>query len=511
MMNNYLFRCFIFAFAVFLVCPPVFADDDFDAFSGFDGFEADTASSSSPAALSLSISGDVSGELLGFIDDFKTRDAFKGTSLGGIFSGNLNFAVKGGRADAVINMALSPVFDGSSTPVLIDEAYLRAYFGPVNLEAGLRKLTWGKADSLGPLDVVNPLDYSDLSALSDIFSMKIARPMLHAVWNITDTAKLEAVFEPDFQGHNFSLTDRWAPSPITGLPGAILAFTGAKLEPLIDGRGIPGFDRSAYEKLMGGLQSGLNMDAIGEQYNTASSFLNMEYAQAGLRFTTTLGGSVDLGLQYFYGNLFRPVVDLRNLYNTSAPDLLNDLLANATAPDYRVFYPQVHYNRYHQIGIDYAQVLAGFNLRFETAVNITEDLSGDDGGITNPFIAWSLGFDRSLVWGINLNLQAVETIRLLHDKVSSAPLSDVEAGKDITATRITMILSRKFLHDELELKATGIWDIEDKGFYILPALIWTKDDITAELSAGIFGGDESGELGGYWKNSFIKTVLTFSF
>ncbi|MDR1904994.1 MAG: hypothetical protein LBQ88_22275 [Treponema sp.] len=506
MRNNYFCMFLIFTFTALLVSAPVFAEEDFDDFSGFsdfDSFGSDAGSSSSSAALPISISGDITGRLLGFVDDFKTQDKFKETSLGDIFSGNLNFAVRGGKADGVLNLALRPVFDGSSSPVQIDEAYLRAYLGPVNIEAGLRKLTWGKADSLGPLDVVNPLDYSDLSALSDPLSMKIARPMLHAVWNITDTAKLEAVFEPGFRGHSFSLTDRWAPPQITSLPESILTLTRAKLQSLVDDNTI---NQTDLDTLMRGLQSGFDTNAVAEKYNTASSFLNMEYAQVGLRFTTTLGGAVDLGFQYFYGSLFRPVADLRGLYTAPA----SELLASLNSRDYSMLFPQLRYNRYHQIGLDYAQVLAGFNLRAEAAVNITEDLSGDDGGITNPFIAWSLGFDRDLVWGINLNLQGTETIRLFHDKVSSAPL-DGEAGKDISATRLAAILSRKFLRDELELKATGVWDIEDKGFYIVPAVIWTKDDIKAELSAGIFGGDESGELGGYWKNSFIKTVLAFSF
>jgi hypothetical protein len=39
------------------------------------------------------------------------------------------------------------------------------------------------------------------------------------------------------------------------------------------------------------------------------------------------------------------------------------------------------YTRYHQIGVDYARVIAGFNFRGEFAANITEDLKGDDGGV----------------------------------------------------------------------------------------------------------------------------------
>jgi hypothetical protein len=66
--------------------------------------------------------------------------------------------VESPRADAVINLKLAPglVYYGEKSPVYVDEAYLRAYFGKFDIEAGLRKLSWGKADSMGPLDVINP-------------------------------------------------------------------------------------------------------------------------------------------------------------------------------------------------------------------------------------------------------------------------------------------------------------------------------------------------------------------
>jgi hypothetical protein len=47
-------------------------------------------------------------------------------------------------------------------PAVFDEAYVRVYFGIFDIEAGFRKLTWGKADGFGPLDVINPLDTSEL-------------------------------------------------------------------------------------------------------------------------------------------------------------------------------------------------------------------------------------------------------------------------------------------------------------------------------------------------------------
>jgi hypothetical protein len=95
--------------------------------------------------------------------------------------------------------------------------------------------------------------------------------------------------------------------------------------------------------------------------------------------------------------------------------------------------------------------------------------------------------------------------------VGSNPVLDSEAETGATATRLTMRLSKQFLRDNLECKTTAIWDIEDEGCYIIPAVAWTIMDVTAELSAGVFAGREAGELGQYWENSFVKLGLKYSF
>jgi hypothetical protein len=170
---------------------------------------------------------------------------------------------------------------------------------------------------------------------------------------------------------------------------------------------------------------------------------------------------------------------------------------------------EIAYNEYHQIGVDWASVVAGFNLRAEFAANITNDLSGDDGAVYNPYLAWSLGFDRAVVWGVNLNLQVNETIRLLDDRIKS-PL-DMEAGRDISATRLTAIVSKKLFRDELELRAAVLWGIEDRDFLITPSLVWTHDAVSVELSGGIFGGDETGQFGQFRDNNFVKAGVTYRF
>jgi hypothetical protein len=147
---------------------------------GFDGGGSGGASDGS-GGIAVSIGGEVSASMTGFVEDLSEGAAY--TRLGDIASGRLNFSAETSGASGVINLKLAPgpLYYDEKSPVYVDEAYVRAWFGNFDVEGGLRKLTWGKADSMGPLDVVNPLNYSDLSELGgDMMDLKIARPLAHA-------------------------------------------------------------------------------------------------------------------------------------------------------------------------------------------------------------------------------------------------------------------------------------------------------------------------------------------
>jgi hypothetical protein len=342
--------------------------------------------------------------------------------------------------------------------------------------------------------------------MTDIQAIKIARPLLHVSWDMDGFSKLETVFIPNFAGHRFASEGRWTPSQYRdmkttaeeGIFSRAKELQGTAISnPLLK----PVFDNVKANLLRHFDSYALPFPATG----------GIDYFQTGLRFTTTIGPA-DFGVQYFYGNLFRPGFTIGGIDDFMGDIAKNIFLGNYTyygAPD--LLSPNIAYNRYHQFGLDYAQVLFGFNIRSEFAFHLTEDLKGDDGAIQNPFIAWSFGFDRDLFWGINANVQCNETIRLFNDKVGDNPVLDCEAGTEATSTRLTMQVSKKFFRDELECKIIGIWGIEDMDCYIIPALIWNVRDFSTELSAGVFAGKESGELGQYWENSFVKFGVKYSF
>jgi len=430
-----------FALLCAIICSNIHAQD-----FGFGFGDYETAGNSN-SPIAVSIGGEVSASLLGYADDFS--NGMDHTRLGDIFSGKLNFSAGTSFADGVINLKLQP----SAQPVSIDEAYVRAFFGGLEIEGGLRKLTWGKADSFGPLDVINPLDYSELTDLSDSMNLKIARPLIHASYRVGSFSKIEGVFVPTFEPLRYATEGRWVPAQMAQLNQ-------------FQAMGVP---------------------VVKDDTST------LDYAQVGARFTTTIGPA-DFGLQYYYGRLTRPAVTM-----TLAPP----------SPVPRAIH--FAYNPYHQIGADWAQVLFGFNVRAELALNLTGDLSGDDGSVYNPAFLGALGFDRDLVWGINLNFQCNESIRLMDNKIANNAMLDIEAGADMTSTQIIAALSKKFLRDELEARAAILYEVEAGDFLIIPSLIWTRDAVSLELSGGIFGGSKDGQFGQYKDNSFVKVALTYSF
>ena len=490
-MNYPIHRLFFFLLAGILFFNPLILGAQSFGFRDYEEDEPEAEKSSFFQGISIKLNGGIDAELKAFFNDFESGDTIKNAKLGDIFQGNLDLSVSSQVADGVLKFKLAPVFDGSFSPITIDEAFARVYFGPVNIEGGLRKLTWGKADSFGPLDIINPLDYSDLSALSDPQSIKLARPLLHISWNMgmgntISNSKLEAVFVPWFEGHNFADSGRWAPGQITTLPGSVA-------DGIASSYTLPESERQRIENA---LEEWINSGAISGYYPDTQT---LEYAQAGLRFTASMGSS-DWGFQYYYGRLARPAVNL-----SAEPGFYTGASIDASRINI-----DIAYNPVHQIGLDFARVIGGLNFRAEAGANITSDLDGTNGSIYNPSLFWCIGFDRDVL-GIDFNVQGTGSIRLSHDKIDDNPMLDTEAGKDMTSSRITLVLSKKFFRDELEIRARGLWGIEDQDFLVMPGILWSRNGVSAELSAGFFGGNKKGELGQYRDNCYIKATLGYRF
>lgn len=504
-MRNLVHSIGIIAF-VLCIALPISADEGF----GF-GFDDEAGESTSAGiAPSVTVSGEAKASILAHIDELDSSSSRKAFNAGPLFTGKLGFDASAANAEASVNLNLDAA---ESIPVSLSEAWVRGYWGKLDLTAGIQKLTWGKADIEGPLDMINPIDYSDLTVI-DQMDRKIARPLVHASWAAGSFTKVEAVFIPGFEPSRFDTDGRWKPNELSNFSSGIAAVVPAAIEKTLTqmvGLGLinPMTDPAGFAATQASLTSSITKSLTELEAEGVSGFFpnteTIKYGQFGLRATTTIE-SHDMGLQYFTGNLRKPSVSVDSataftldLEKPEKPKLVFD--RNAIS---------VSYDRYHQFGADWATVLAGFNLRAEAAINLTADLKGTDGAIANPAALWSIGFDRDIIAGINVNAQGTGSVRLMHNKLGGAP-DDCEAGKDLTSTRIMLRLSRKFFRDEVEFLVTGLWGIEDADWYVIPELNWVRNSIALGVRAGFFGGNSDGELGQYKDNDYATLMIKYLF
>jgi len=467
------------------------------------GFEDEDAQEGSSLPFKFEFSGDITAGPVLFVNDFKGGINNSEYFWGDIFESNLNFDISGKYAHAFISLNLSywsfkELKDGNFEiypPALLNEVWLRGYFDRLTVQAGLMKLRWGRMYSPGPLDVINPFDYSQLTNLSAPWDMKIARPVVNASYKTGSFSAIEAVFMPNFAGHRFDKEGRWTPeiysNAVSVLKNGVMerAFQKNPMLALLP------------PEILSQIQN--DFDDFSYEFPDTST---VDYFQAGLRFNAVIG-ACDIGFQYFYGNYARPSVSIHDV------DGFIDSIMGSYISGEKLPLPSVHieYSRYHQIGVDYSQVLFGFNVKAEFAANITGDLHGDNGNVKNPFLSWAAGFDRDIFAGININVQCNENIRLFNGNVGKNPAMDCEAGTDFTSTRFILRISRNFFREKLECNVVSIWDIEDSGCVIIPSAAWVLDDTRLELSAGIFAGDKKSEMGQYHDNSYIKLKMNYTF
>lgn len=437
-----------------LAVSPLSAQEGFGFGPADGGAEAPAAGTAESGAVTLG--GGVDIAAFAFMGDL---GAIGDISIGDLASARLGVSATGGSVDAFLGLGFSRTLLADDPAAAFREARLRIYIGQSYIEGGLMKLAWGKADSQGPLDVLNPVDLTDLS-VTDSLERRIARPMLHLSLGLGQASRLEAVFLPSFEGNRLATSGVWEPGQVAGFD--------AMMDGFATGYGIPALADITYASLLP---------------ETAT----LAYSQAGLRFTAT-SGPVDWGLQYYYGYLPTPAA---SVVLGASPSV------------------SLAYSRYHQAGADLAAVLAGFSLRAELAANITEDLAGDDPAVYNPALAFSLGFDRDLFAGINLNLQYAGSYRFGDEGITSA--YDVEHGSTAFASSLTAVLRQGLFKGALEWQLTFLWELAEEDWLFMPSITWNPGDAAIELSAGVFGGDEAGNLGQYVDESYLKLVMGYDF
>ena len=160
-----------------------------------------------------------STDILSFSQDFPQQ--FEGKIEGKI--GNPD------APDAQYSVAIRVSFDPTTadTTLLLREAWLKAFLGPVDLSIGNQIVAWGSTDIFTPVDVINALDYT-----LPLSPEKIPEFMVRAILN-GQGFSVDLVFVPFWNG-DILPGPRWFGSGFPLPPGVSLSIVNSTPAPTWD-------------------------------------------------------------------------------------------------------------------------------------------------------------------------------------------------------------------------------------------------------------------------------------
>jgi len=374
---------------------------------------------------------------------------------------DLIFTYEGSDFKVVSDFSFTPSLDSGNldSMVRINEAYGQYFGEKINLEAGLMKVVWGKADEFHVVDVLNNVNYSEF-LVPDYLEMMDPELMFKLNVPMGMSSNLEVAYVPVLTADYLPGTDSiWQPKETKiDLPAKLTAIAGMGLTPTA---------------------------LASVDTNT------LDYGQAALHFTSSASG-FDYGFTYYAGYNKMPTVN----FEQDGADM-----------NYWVSYDPMHV-----FGVEMGYILAGFNLKGEFAYNMTYDFSGDDALIHNNSIRWVGGFDRDIPLGnLNINIQEAGNVILNNDEITN---SDIEYSSEDTYTQNLLIvaITDKFINDKLETKLIGFYHFEESDFGVYPRVEYTPvDDFTFGLEGRFFGGDDDTFFGQYKDNNFVEVSLSWNF
>lgn len=463
---------------LFLSSPAIFAQDS-DFSSGFrGGFDSGFDSSSGTEANSTDAAGDAGGPSSGFGlgTDFApsaTALEWKGfveTALRGYLDYSdpaagtldhypvlgLDLNYRGENSDVVAELRFSrnwsfdtPVDSQDTDPQniswylqrMINQAYIRLYYDRFNLQTGYLKEVWGTGDQAHVVDVINPMDYYDFVNI-DYLDRKVSEFMVKMNVPLGLNGLLELVYVPTFTPDSSPLTGKWVPVETREL-----------------------------------METAETYSAYIHYPSDMNSLADGQYAA---RLSGNLG-SIDLAGTYYYGYLRSPGVQIVGFPPTA------DIYLT--------------YDRYHLFGLDFAAVIAGFNLRGEAAYYLTEDFEGEDETrLNNHSIQYVAGFDRNLPLSeLNLNIQSIGAYYIHEDD-------------DPDYHIVSAALKDSWNNDRVSPQVSLSYHVDEGDLMLRPKITFTlTDDAELTTEYALFHGDAAGLFGHFDDNDYLQVSLHYAF
>lgn len=406
---------------------------------------------------------------------------------------NLNAAYSVDRADFEAKLKFNKNSLGDYKWDMLDELTARLYAGDWVIEGGKMRVVWGKGDKLHVVDNFNANDYTDF-VIPDYIDRRIAEPMFRVIYNspLSVNLRIEGIVTPVMTADRFAKSGEWSPFKMAKISGIVRDTLGynlgmklreIKMATTLDAAKDAITEYTAYLSQVNGINS--NPESLYP--DTAA----LEYAQAGLRATATLG-SVDVGLSYYYGHNKQLSVNMKNYLSGYNPTLKHSTNL-----------PEFSYDKLQVFGVEAAAAIWRFNVRAEGAYNMTDDFAGDKPWVHNNSIAWLFGFDIDIpVSNLNLNVQECGKHILKSSAIGSYGTYPKEYDVDYdtdgiyVSDKLVINLSDKYLNDKLTAECSCIIGIENKEVAVFPKISWNVYGGFNLILSGayIHADDEDGEF-----------------
>ena len=421
--------------------------------------------SNEASSFSVNIGGGLYVGITPFFSDLKNIGELKPSSM---LWANIHLDAQAPLTHAYISLALNdqtlPFNLGNKyattktnkIPRLIDEAFLQVSLSALYFSAGAKRITWGRADALSVLDVINPHDMTERLFPDNPDKMSV--PLLHFFAYTPRDIKLEAVFLPMFTPHLLAIEGKWESEGMKQLKNTAFAQTFAKQT-----------TQTEKHRVMQNVFK-----------NETDKF---KFAQSGARISTTIANTHDIALQYFYGYSKMPIVHYDGV--------------SAIA----------EYLPTHHIGMDYGTAIGMVNLKLEACANIVGKQRMKESNFE-----WNADFSSSLPHGLKANLVFKETIwTYILEEDANASYALFRKNRQ-TETISLFSLSQTILRGAVEWRIAVMMGLEDVDCALLPSLHALFGTIIFDAQLGFFlGRNHSGTFSQYHKNSYLRLKLGYEF
>jgi len=352
-------------------------------------------------------------------------------------------------------------YDSTLNSLEAQELSLSLFFGQATLKAGLMRHSWGTADTAHVVDIVNGRDLRK-GIVDDLELMKRPDWML-TLSTYFENGALDLVVKPGFNPSYVAIDGKYSM-----IPADMASLIPADLD-------------------------------IGKTIAQVDTH-NIKNISAGARYRF-LFDPVDIGVMYYTGYHHDPGFE--------------PLLP---PPTYALTGIDIHYTRYHFMGLATSYFLEPFTLAAEGGMFFSEDTDGTDPSLYNSkavYLAELSYTNPNNSFFVALNYQGQYVFNYNPEPIlpfPGAPTLDADYLASFNGkayqNNFTLAMEYPFMQEKLKARVAGTFQLESLGYAVMGSLTYDLDDAVEVFAKttvyGTFDEDRTGLYNTWKKNSQVQ-------